>query len=84
MQTNTLFKYAGFAAVIGGVTRFIAAFIPYVPENMPLEALYALMDICFLFGLMGIYLREASHLGAVGLIALSLQRLVSPPSLARM
>jgi hypothetical protein len=59
---------AGFA-VLGGGLRAAAAFVPHAPESLALEALYAVIDLSLLFGLMAIYTREAEALGWAGLVA---------------
>ncbi len=42
-------------AIIGGVLRIVASFIPYIPESPWLEGYYAVIDICLMFGLIGIF-----------------------------
>lgn len=68
MNTETLFKLSGAAAVLGGLARIFSAF-PLVQNDMTREALYAAIDILLVFGLIGIYLARASRLGIVGFTA---------------
>jgi hypothetical protein len=69
MRTETLWRLGAGAAVIGGVLRVAAAFIPYTPQSWALEALYAAIDLSLLVGLATLYLREASFLGVAGFTA---------------
>lgn len=61
-----LLRVAGVMAVIGGGLRILAAFIPYVPQSPFLESLYAVIDLCFLFGLAAIYWPFSNRLGWPG------------------
>lgn len=56
----------------GGVCRIVANFIPYMPESPPLEALYALTDLCLMFGLLAIYASVHERTGAAGLVGFSI------------
>ena len=68
-------KFGALFGVIGGALRIIAIFIPYAPETAWLEALYATIDLGFLFGLIAAYLATADILRLPGftgfIIALS-------------
>lgn len=50
-----LITIAARCAIIGGVLRMVASFIPYIPESPWLEGYYAVIDICLMFGLIGIF-----------------------------
>lgn len=65
MNTETLFKLSGAAAILGGLLRIFSAF-PLLEDDMTREALYTAIDILLVFGLIGIYLARASRLGVVG------------------
>jgi hypothetical protein len=62
-----LVKFGAVAAMLGGTLRIASSFIPYTAEQPWLEALYGLVDICLLFGSIGVYLAFADRLGAMGL-----------------
>jgi hypothetical protein len=66
---QTVIRLGAGAAVLGGGLRVIAAFIPYTPESLALETLYAVIDLTLLFGLTAIYANESQHLGWPGLAA---------------
>lgn len=55
------------AAIIGGILRIVAAFIPFVPQYPALESLYAIIDLCLLFGLGAIYLPNLARFGRLGI-----------------
>lgn len=48
------------SAIIGGVLRIAASFVPYTAESIALEAFYAIIDVFLLFGLLAIFSRLAS------------------------
>ncbi len=54
------------SAVIGGALRIAASFVPHIPASPWLEAYYAVIDICLLLGLIGIYGITADKLGNAG------------------
>lgn len=56
-----------FAAIIGGALRIAATFIPYAPHDAWLEALYGVIDLGMLFGLVGVYGLVDGAVGIVGL-----------------
>ena len=66
---NQLMKFGACAGIVGGGLRLAAIAIPFTPENVWLETLYAVIDLGFLFGLIAIYLRDAEATGRTGLIA---------------
>ena len=63
-----LLKFGAAFGLIGGTLRVIAVFIPYTPETAWLEALYAIIDLGFLFGLVAAYLSTADTLRLPGLV----------------
>ncbi|MEQ1780002.1 MAG: hypothetical protein ABMA14_01490 [Hyphomonadaceae bacterium] len=66
---SQLVRVGAVAAMIGGGLRVVSTFIPYQADLAWLEALYGVIDLCLLFGLIGIYLFCAEALGTLGLIA---------------
>jgi hypothetical protein len=68
MNTRILLKLSGFAALAGGILRIAsAAQLPLGPTTS--EALWDLIDVLLVFGLIGIYLSRAEKLGFLGLAA---------------
>ena len=57
------------AASLGGVLRIVSTFIPYQANLAWLEALYGVIDLCLMFGLIAVYLATAEATGAFGLAA---------------
>ncbi len=53
---NAVIRIGGGAALIGGLLRFCAAFVPYAPNSPWLEAFYAVIDANLLVGLIGIFM----------------------------
>jgi len=83
MSANALLRVSGIAALVGGALRIASTFTPYAPENAGLEAFYALIDACLLFGLLGVYAAYAGALGRIGfagfvIAALGLASIVGP------
>lgn len=72
MSDTALLRVLGMAAVLGGVLRVVSAFIPFAPDQAWLEVLYLVVDVCLLFGLMGIYLAYRSRVGVFGFIAFAI------------
>jgi hypothetical protein len=66
MNSDTLLRLSGAAAIAGGALRIAAAF-PITSDAVTLEWLYTTVDVLLLFGLMGIYLARAERLGFLGL-----------------
>jgi hypothetical protein len=66
MNSEALFRLAGFAAIAGGALRILAAF-PWTSDPVALEWVYTAIDALLLMGLMGIYLVRALRLGLLGL-----------------
>lgn len=54
------------AGAVGGVLRIVSAFIPYEPESIALESLYAVIDIAMLLGLVGLHQRAGARMGVAG------------------
>jgi hypothetical protein len=72
MGEQTLFRVLGGAAVLGGVLRIAAAFVPWEQNVAWLEAFYFVIDVALLFGLMGIYFADHARLGVAGFAAFAL------------
>lgn|GEM_PF-1166907 len=54
-------------AILGGALRILSAFMPFTPNNAPLETLYGVIDLSFLFGLIALYCNFADPVGRIGL-----------------
>jgi hypothetical protein len=54
-------------AILGGALRIVSAFVPHTPNNALLEALYGVIDLSFLFGLVALYCAVADQVGWIGL-----------------
>lgn len=72
---KALFAIAAYAAIVGGALRIAVAFIPYTPEAVWLEAMYALVDVCMLFAIVAVFFRYIHLLGLVGALAAALASL---------
>ena len=68
----SLVSIGGAAAVAGGALRIVSSFIPYQPETLWLETLYAVEDYFMLVGISAIYLHFSGQLGALGVFAFCL------------
>ncbi len=68
-RTAGLVRVGALAAILGGALRIVSSFIPYEANSAPLEALYAVIDVCFVFGLIAIYITSAEAVGMAGLAA---------------
>lgn len=66
MTSSALFRLAAFAAIAGGLLRIVSAF-NWLADPVMLEWLYTVIDVLFLFGLIGIYLDRFEKLGFLGL-----------------
>lgn len=62
-----LIRLGAICATIGGALRIATAFIPYRAESVWLEALYGVVDICLMLGLIAIYLTFSDRLARMGL-----------------
>ena len=69
MSDTLLLRVLGIAAILGGALRIVSAFIPWAPGQLWLEGLYLAIDLCLLFGLMGIYFAYRETLGVLGFAA---------------
>jgi hypothetical protein len=72
MSDTALLRVLGLAAVLGGSLRIASAFIPFAPDQAWLEALYLVVDVCLLFGLIGVYLNYRDRVGVFGFIAFAI------------
>jgi len=68
----SLVSIGGVAAIAGGALRIVSAFIPYQPETLWLETLYAVEDYFMLVGISAFYLHFSGQLGALGVLAFCL------------
>ena len=68
MRTQGLVRFGAAAAVAGGALRIASIFVPWQAEQAWLEAFYGVIDLCLLFGLLGVYLAHAEKLGVAGLV----------------
>ena len=64
-----LVKLGALASTVSGALRIASTFIPYQPESAALEALYGVIDLGLMFGLVGLYIANAERLSAAGLAA---------------
>ena len=64
---NAFIRLGAYGAVFGGALKIIAAFIPYSPQSVILELLYAMIDAGLLLGLIAVFLVGASVVGGLGL-----------------
>lgn len=62
-----LVRLGAFASTVSGALRIASTFVPYQPESPTLEALYGVIDLGLMFGLVALYLASAERLGAAGL-----------------
>jgi hypothetical protein len=79
---NRLVRLGAVGAVAGGALRVAAAFIPYTAAAW-LEALYAVIDVGLLLGLLGVHAAAAERIGTAGFAAfvvalLALASIVGP------
>ncbi|MGE0100837.1 MAG: hypothetical protein AB7H86_05645 [Blastocatellales bacterium] len=68
MRMATLFRLSGISALLAGLLRTAASFLPFfrVESSTGVELLYFLIDILILFGLIGIYLIQHEKAGFNG------------------
>ena len=64
-----LVRFGAGAAVVGGALRIVSTFIPYEANSAGLEALYCIIDVGLLFGLIAVYSANAEAVGMAGLAA---------------
>ncbi len=68
-RAAALVRIGAAAAILGGALRIVSTFVPYEADSVPLEALYGLIDVCLMFGLIAVYVASAAAVGFVGLAA---------------
>jgi SAM-dependent methyltransferase len=71
MSSSNLIRLGGLAAIIAGVLRGVASFVPQSVAIDQLELLYLFTDLFILFGIMGLYgfqHEEAGILGVLGFL----------------
>jgi hypothetical protein len=68
MSSASLIRLGGLAAVLAGVLRTIASFIPYSKPDVALELFYLVIDILILLGLLGVYGYQHEKVGVVGFL----------------
>jgi hypothetical protein len=66
-RTTALVRAGAAAAIIAGALRIVSTFIPYEPNSPGLEALYGVIDLGLMFGLIAVYIAGAEALGIAGL-----------------
>jgi hypothetical protein len=66
-RTAGLVRAGAMAAVAGGALRIVSTFIPYEPNSPGLEALYGVIDLGLMFGLIAAYIACAEEVGMIGL-----------------
>ncbi len=62
-----LIRMGGLAAVLAGVLRTLASFIPHQP-GVALELFYLAIDLLILFGIFGVYARVHESAGVAGFV----------------
>ncbi len=68
MNSITLIRWGGLAAILAGALRVAASFWPSSDPNVALELLYLLIDLLILLGILGVYGFVGERAGVVGLI----------------
>jgi hypothetical protein len=68
MTSAKLIRLGGRAALLAGVLRTGASFIPSTPPGVALELFYLVIDVLLLLGLLGIYAYQHEEVGVVGLL----------------
>jgi hypothetical protein len=66
-RTAALVRVGAAAAVVAGALRIVSTFIPYEANSAGLEALYGVIDLCLMFGLVAVYVASAEAIGMAGL-----------------
>lgn len=69
VSSQSLLILGAWAALLGGASRIASAFIPFTPETVWLEILYAVIDVLMVVATLAIYARYMSALGLIGLVA---------------
>ena len=68
MSLTGLIRFGGIAAMLAGVLRTAASFIPYSKPTVAMEWFYLVIDVLLLLGLLGIYVHPHAHVGLVGFL----------------
>lgn len=66
-RTAGLARFGAAAAVVGGALRIVSSFVSFEANSASLEALYGVIDLSLLFGLLAIYIVSAEAVGVAGL-----------------
>ena len=67
---HRLTRISACAALLAGLLRLIAQFIPYTPDSAALELLYGVVDIGFVLAMTGLVALCAPRIGWPGLVSL--------------
>ena len=67
MSKATLVRLSGLAAILAGILRAIASFVPARPYSISVELLYFSIDVCLL-GLIGLYASLYEKVGLSGFV----------------
>ena len=68
MSKATLVRLSGLAAILAGILRAIASFVPARPYSISVELLYFSIDVCLLLGLIGLYASLYEKVGLSGFV----------------
>ena len=66
-RTAGLVRAGAAAAITGGALRIVSTFIPHEANSPGLEALYGVIDLGLMFGLVAVYIASAEAVGIAGL-----------------
>jgi hypothetical protein len=68
-RKSGLVRFGAWASLVAGFLRIASSFIPYEAGSAVLEALYGVIDLGLMFGLIAIYIASAERTGFTGLAA---------------
>jgi hypothetical protein len=68
LNSTTLIRWGGLAAVLAGVLRAAASFWTSAERSVALELLYLLVDILILFGILGVFAFLVERFGVAGFL----------------
>lgn len=68
MSSTTLIRLGGLAAMLAGILRTGASFIPSTKPGVGLELFYLLIDVLILLGILGIFGCQHEQVGIVGFL----------------
>lgn len=68
MAKRTLLRLSALAAILAGILRAIASFVPAGRSSINVELLYFSIDLFLLLGLIGFYAAQYEKVGAAGFI----------------